>query len=287
MQGLRSALNAVIAGVFLSAAARTAGAQTPASRNNRADVAEFAVASIRENASKQGAWRLGFTPDGYSALGVTAKQLVEDAYGVYEDDRVRGLPKWADSEKYDVEAKIDPGQISTWQGMYIEQRRTALQALLRDRLNLSLRQATENRAVYELVIAKDGPRLQESRPEGAPTTAGKEPFPTVRRTKPGQLITESITTAKFAGLLFQLGLVSRHVIDLTGLTGHYDITLNWDPEDAAAPADLSSPVPVASTMPASPAIFAAMREQLGLELKPGEGPVKVLVIDRIDHPSAN
>jgi uncharacterized protein (TIGR03435 family) len=284
MQGLRRIPNALItAAIFLTAAA----AQVPAPGINHAGVVEFAVASIRENTSNQGRWGLGFTPDGCSALAVTAKQLIEYAYGVYEDDRFRGLPKWADSEKYNLEAKVDPDQVSTWQGMHRDQRRAVLQALLRDRLHLNLRQTTENRPDYELVIAKGGPKLQKSRSESGASAAREEPLPTVSRSKPGKLVIERMTTAQFADFLSQSRFLSRRVVDLTGLKDKYDITLNWDPEETAAPAGTDSSAPTALTTPASPAIFTALREQLGLQLKPGKDPVSVFIVERIDHPTDN
>jgi uncharacterized protein (TIGR03435 family) len=275
-------LNGAVACAALGAAVQTAP-PAPPSLSSAADnsaISEFAVASIRQNVSNDGAWRLGFTKEGYSALGASVKQLIEDSYGIFDDDRIHALPKWADSEKYDVEAKVDPVQLSAWQGMNIDQRRAVLQALLRDRFQLHVQKATEMRPIYALVVAKGGPKLKATPPENAPTGVTKGTGARVRRIQRGQLVTEWQTTASFANLLFQLGLVDRHVLDMTGLTGHYDITLTWDPADTAAPA---SPL----TPPVTPAIFAPLREELGLELKPRNGPVEVIIIDHVERPSAN
>jgi uncharacterized protein (TIGR03435 family) len=88
--------------------------------------------------------------------------------------------------------------------------------------------------------------------------------------------------SSFASLLPQL--VERQVIDRTGLTGLYDLTLKWAPE--ARPSLLGlPPVPRPPADPDAPNIFTALQEQLGLKLEPGRGPVEVVVIDRLEKPA--
>jgi uncharacterized protein (TIGR03435 family) len=71
------------------------------------------------------------------------------------------------------------------------------------------------------------------------------------------------------------------VVDKTGMTGKYDVTLTWTPDRASGPN--SAPPTDAS----GPSIFTAVQEQLGLKLQPARGPVKSLVIDHIERPSEN
>jgi bla regulator protein BlaR1 len=88
----------------------------------------------------------------------------------------------------------------------------------------------------------------------------------------------------------QLG---RTVIDKTGLTGNYDFTLKWAPDESqgamlrgpagAQPGAESAP-PTDST---GPSIFTAIQEQLGLKLESQKGPVEILVIDHAERPSEN
>jgi uncharacterized protein (TIGR03435 family) len=74
------------------------------------------------------------------------------------------------------------------------------------------------------------------------------------------------------------GEVGRTVVDKTGLTGSYDITLMWMPAMASAvDADAAS----------GPTIFTALEEQLGLKLVPAKGPVPVLVVDSVEKASEN
>jgi uncharacterized protein (TIGR03435 family) len=73
----------------------------------------------------------------------------------------------------------------------------------------------------------------------------------------------------------------RTVIDQTGLTGGYEFTLNWTPDqglmrDGAPSADDSGP-----------SLFTALQEQLGLKLVSGKAPLKFVVVDHIEQPSPN
>jgi uncharacterized protein (TIGR03435 family) len=64
------------------------------------------------------------------------------------------------------------------------------------------------------------------------------------------------------------------VVNQTGLAGAYDFTLEWAPEGADASDQ-------------RPSIFTALEEQMGLKLKPAQGPVDTIVVDAIERPSAN
>lgn len=75
---------------------------------------------------------------------------------------------------------------------------------------------------------------------------------------------------QIAGILS--GPVDRVVRDQTGLTGNFDLTLEWSPDDAALNAGGVS-------------IFTAVQEQLGLKLESKRGPVEVLVIDHVERPA--
>jgi len=82
------------------------------------------------------------------------------------------------------------------------------------------------------------------------------------------------------------------VVDKTGLTGNYDFTLEWTPDEGAAPPSRASDAgqsALAAPPPpdTGPSIFTAIQEQLGLKLEPSKGPVDVLIIDRLEKPSEN
>ena len=81
-----------------------------------------------------------------------------------------------------------------------------------------------------------------------------------------------------------VSLLGRNVIDATGLSGAYDVHLEWAIDPLSAPA-ASNSTPASDVT--GPSIFAALQEQLGLKLKLAKGPVEVLVIDHIETASAN
>ena len=68
--------------------------------------------------------------------------------------------------------------------------------------------------------------------------------------------------------------VERPVVDQTGLSGRFDIDLEWSIVTSAAPSN-----------PDAVTVFTALQEQLGLKLEPSRGPVDVLVIDSVERPT--
>ena len=81
----------------------------------------------------------------------------------------------------------------------------------------------------------------------------------------------------------------RPVIDKTGLTGLFDIKLEWVP-GAEQPPGPFGPNPNAPPPPAledAVSIFTALQEQLGLRLESAKGPLEVVVIDTAQKPSEN
>jgi uncharacterized protein (TIGR03435 family) len=82
--------------------------------------------------------------------------------------------------------------------------------------------------------------------------------------------------------------LGRPVIDKTGLTGFYDIKLQWTPELGQGQVAPGGPEPAPAPPDISgPSIFTAIQEQLGLRLESSKGPVEVLVIDSVQKPAEN
>jgi uncharacterized protein (TIGR03435 family) len=76
------------------------------------------------------------------------------------------------------------------------------------------------------------------------------------------------------------GAVGRPVVNRTGLEGRYDVEYSYSPQ----PAD---PGVTSAFRPDTPGLFAAVEEQLGLELEAERTEVPVLVIDGVERPSEN
>jgi uncharacterized protein (TIGR03435 family) len=206
--------------------------------------------------------------DGFSAKNVTLWGLIYNAYDVRPAYPVKGLPGWADSTQFNVEAKMDDSTLASLQSLppqqQNERRLLMLQSLLADRFQLRIHHETAEHPVYELVIAKGGFKLKESQ-------SGK----TGGRVGNGQIQYMSSPISSLAFTLSNDEAVGRLVLDKTGLTGHYDITLRWTPDDRHGSEDTE------------PSIFTALDEQLGLKLVPAKAPVDTIVVDHAALPSQN
>ena len=83
--------------------------------------------------------------------------------------------------------------------------------------------------------------------------------------------------------VLQRAILDRPVVNKTGLAGKFDFDLEWAPDET----QFGGEVPVAPAEAASPPLFTAMQEQIGLRLTATKGPVAALVIDRAERPSVD
>jgi uncharacterized protein (TIGR03435 family) len=233
--------------------------------------------------------------DGYSATNVSLKSLIQNAYGIKED-LISGVPSWAETAGYDVEAKMDESVAAALQQLPAEQRaehrRLMLQSLLADRFKLKAHREAKELPIYALVIAKGGFKLKEADPNKTDTNGVKgpdgRPLPMgMMMMRPGQLNAKAIPISNLVANLSQQ--LHRTVVDKTGLTGKYDITLQWTPEEGSGPMFPGGPPSGAPPPPDpnGPSIFTALQEQLGLRLDSTKGPVETLVLDHVETPSEN
>jgi uncharacterized protein (TIGR03435 family) len=265
-------------------------AQTPASP-------AFDAASVKPNKSGNSQKGIGPEPGGrFSAINVSLQELIPFAYGIAQlsaNTRVVGGPEWVSSDRFDIVAKAQgapsPGQM-----------RTMVRALLADRFKLSAHNELREIPVYALVMARGdkafGPELRRSPIDCAAlyAVARATPQPPAdvqaaiqnscsKRFRPGNVTGGGWTMGGFANTLEPF--VSRIVVDKTGLEGDFDVTLEWTPESVPAASD-NLPQPN-SPITDLPSIFTALQEQLGLKLESTTGPVDVLVIDHVEHPTAD
>jgi uncharacterized protein (TIGR03435 family) len=299
----KSAPLALIAGSLLCSLAIVPPIRAQAPPTTGAPLPSFEVASIKPNHSGDLMTRVNAPKGRFVATNMTAKTLIAWAYaGIslpLRDDQLSGGPSWISSERYDIDAKLDDSQVEALEKLPPEQRilqiRLGVQSLLADRFKLVVRDETKEIPVYALVIAKNGPKLQEAKPGDTYPNGIKGPdgrsHPGVMWMEGGKLTGQALPMASLAMILsHQLG---RPVLDRTGLTGKYDIALTWTPDQSSAgtfmgtagfkPDAESTPPPESS----GPSIFTAIQEQLGLKLESTKGPVDVIVIDHIERPSEN
>jgi len=223
----------------------------------------FEVASVRPAAP--GAKGMNIRRDaagGITASNVNLRTLIVLAYNI-QDYQLSGGPGWIESERYEVIAKVpaDARKSDTW---------PMLRALLAERFHLAVHRETKETAVYELGVAKNGLKISEARRPPAETDDWC-------RQGSGHLQCYAIPMPDLA--LTLSGILKRHVLDRTGIQGKFDLTLDWAQEnrkkaDAEATSD-------------GPSIFTALQEQLGLRLDAAKGPVEMVVVDRVEKPSAN
>lgn len=217
----------------------------------------------------------------FTTEGITAKNLIDNAYGNVYLSQIEGLPNWTDSERYDISAKgesfadIDPYEMSDEEiKAFHHLQQARLQALLVERFQLKVHRITKELPVYGLVVAKNGPKLQPTKEAIGSRNRGMH-------IRDGRMTATDLPMDSLVSVLS--GQTSRVVIDRTGLTGHYDFTLNWTPEQRSVPLPDDHP-PAGES---GPSIFTAVQEQLGLKLVSEKGPVEILVVDHIEKPSPN
>jgi uncharacterized protein (TIGR03435 family) len=190
-----------------------------------------------------------------------------------KDVQISGGPGWLDTERYDIVAKTERADISDDNLWF------SLQPLLAERFKLRFHREIKQLPVYLLVIGKGGPRLMNHNGDDQPTmrfTAGS-----------GKANLEAAKTSmpRFADSL--AGYIDCPILDNTQLRGEYDIKLEWaqDHPGESSPSMLESLRQEVGLT--GPSLFAAVQEQLGLNLQPTKGPVEILVVDGAEKASAN
>jgi uncharacterized protein (TIGR03435 family) len=181
-------------------------------------------------------------------------------------DQIVNLPDWARSEVWDAKGFADvPGQpsVKQFQGM--------IRKLLVERFGLKYHMEQRELPVYALTVAKNGEKM-------TPSAGDPNGIPNENDSGNGVEVTMHAENMKMSELAVMLDFfMNRPVVDQTGLTSRYDFQLKWTTDESKAPTDGS----------ASPTIFTAMQEQMGLKLEPEKTMTDVMVIDNVQRPGAN
>ena len=251
---------------------------TRARAQNAPVTIQFEVASIRASAG-DGRTAISVSPSGlYTVTNMPLRTLIRNAFGLGLDAQLAGVPEWVESARFDISAKAENPKPT------VEHRRQMLQALLKERFKLVAHTESRELPVYSLVLARAdgqlGPRLKRpavdcddlaarmQRGEVPPQRAGQPMFHGMSMSG-GKLEIACMPLQTLIGTL--MSSVQRPIVNRTGLSGNFNLALEWESK------------PIADG--ALPSIFVALQEQLGLKLEPGRGAVDVVVIDRIERPT--
>jgi uncharacterized protein (TIGR03435 family) len=230
----------------------------------------FEVVSIKPSPPNLGIRGGGPRGDRFTMSGASLKMLLQIAYGRSNSNglpnrqlQVIGGPNWIDSDRYDIQAKADcsGGALSR------EQLQLMMQSMLEDRFQLRAHMETRDLPIYNLVVAKDGPRIKASADQTlppisvagpqpcGPAPTGPTPFPPPA---PGQrggpfdpasmprgammmmmnptgltMQATAIPITNVVNLLQQF--VGRPVVDKTDLKGLFDVKLQFSREGLTLP----------------------------------------------------
>ena len=227
----------------------------------------FEVASIRpvqggESGSEGGSRsQIETAPDGLTMRNIDLSEMIQWAYKL-QHYQLRG-PSSLEGLRYDLSARagdrVTDGTL-----------RLMLQGLLAKRFKLQLHREQKKTSVYELVVAKGGPRLPKDMSATLPPGYPRESFP---RVVDGNFVFRNVSLGEFSQQLTEIRGIDLPVIDRTGIPGVYDITVR-----SAASALLD---------PSGPSLLTLIHEQLGLKLLSAKEPIETVVVDHFEPPSAN
>jgi uncharacterized protein (TIGR03435 family) len=251
----------------------------------------FEVASVKPNASGPGESYIRRQPGGgFQVRNMTLRDLVTFAYQVQGFQLVGG-PDWIRDDRFDITAKAGRDLPPTGFGGTAPEM-LMLRALLEERFRLAVHRETREMPIYALVLARPdgqpGPQLRRSQTDcaalmKAASAPGAAPPPQRDDGRPLCGLTGRSGLIMGGGYpiselpRFFSAQVQRVVVDKTGLTGAWDFDLKFTPQQVAAGVD--------AQVDGAASLFTALQEQLGLKLEPAEGPVDVLVIDRVQPPT--
>jgi uncharacterized protein (TIGR03435 family) len=206
------------------------------------------------------------------AANETVNDMISFAWGVHLKQIVGG-PEWLGTDHYVVDGVPDtPGEPD------LTQFRSMIRKVLADRFGLEVHQEERELSVYALTVAKGGAKMTKSL--GNPNGPPNDNFSTS-----GYMKETNTTMGEYAKALEYV--LDRPVVDKTGLDGRWDFLLKWTPDESQFTA-IGAKIPPPTDNPnAPPGLFAAIQEQIGLRLDAVKAQAEVLMIDKVERPTAN
>jgi len=256
----------------------------------------FEVASVKANTSVDRRVTMQTQPGGrYTATNVTVRDVVREAYRLLPF-QLAGEPDWMSRDRFDIVAKGN-GDVDAPFGTDPQAGPSPLQlmlrALLADRFKFVAHEDTREFPIYALTVAKADGRLGAGlRPSTTDCASagrgGTAPAPSPAPDcglfiGPAKITGRSVALSQLASGLS--GIAQRTVVDRIGLSGRFDFDLTYTPDLISPEGAKTAAAGLADAN--GPSLFTAIQEQLGLKLESTRGPVKILVIDRVEHPTVD
>ena len=247
---------------------------------------QFEVASVKPNRTGDADMGAAAQPGGrFIARNVPVQFLIQAAYDVKDFQIASGRFSWIGTDRFDITAKAPEGTPNGFDPL-----KPMIRSLLASRFKLAVHSEARESTLFELAPAKGGLTLSAPKDASCVAPDPKNPQPRERRplcdnirTAKGLIEAHGIVMSRLAAVLSDL--LGRPVIDKTGFIGTFDARLEFAPEET--PVDPASGNRVPATDPQKPPLLTALQEQLGIKAQASKGPVQVIVIDSVEHPSEN
>ena len=216
-------------------------------------------------------------PGMYSCRNCPVSWVLSEAFDVQPFEFTG--PGWLQAERFDFMAKVPPGTSK-------DAFRAMLQSLLVDRFQMTTHREKKPMTVYELTVARNGPKFHEGAPPESLTETGppgepkldRDGFPILNSRMsmaavPGHARIRSTNQPISWFVRMLSGQLQSPVLDATALSGKYDFQVSWEYDDDVRTPD--APNPYRSSL------IQAVQSQLGLKLEQKKGEAEVLIVDRI------
>lgn len=189
---------------------------------------------------------------------VTMSDCLKYAWGLVSDEQISGPQwMWSRADLYNIEAVVPPDAPR-------ELVMQMMQTLLAERIGLTVHHQDKDMKYLALVPGKDKPKMTPADTSQERNNSGGR----------GRVLGNRVSMPLLVMLLSRIE--QQIVVDRTGLTGEYQISMQW----AAGSGGTGAP---ASEDPSSPSLFTAVQEQLGLRLEAHKGPLDSIIVDRANQ----
>jgi len=306
-----AAVVAIAVPLVLAMVGCTSKGGTQAAGNSNGQYPWYTTASIKPN----GAAAAEFWASGNEFVSIEpAIDMIAFAYGEKQGPlnpvQVLGGPDWMKTDVFNIDVEL-PQSLSDQINPPVrgvgsfpsypagvgrtDAIKQVFRSLLINRFKLRITHETKVLPVYELVLAKNGPKITEDKTadQSCQMTDVDPSLPSAFARGKGRRLDVKCDFNTFAGLLSASPeLRSRVLVDKTGLHGRYSFKLHWTPE---IPTGMHTPTIAGQSnnnsagRPESsgPSLFAALQKQLGLTVKSSTAPVDVVAIQHIENPAKN